>query len=111
MASEGLAGIVVGKSAISTVGLGFGLNYRGYNIIDLSKHCIFEEVAYLILFGSLPNQEQLNTFLKEVASHRTIPASLLKVLELIPKEAHPMDVLRTVSSFLGTIELETKNNC
>lgn len=53
--NSGLAGMVAGDSAISTVGIGLGLNYRGYDIIDLSKNCIFEEVAYLILFGSLPN--------------------------------------------------------
>ena len=53
--SGGLAGIVVGESAISTVGIGLGLNYRGYDIIDLANNCIFEEVAYLILLGKLPN--------------------------------------------------------
>lgn len=52
--TEGLDGIVAGDSAISTVGLGLGLNYRGYNIIDLAKNCIFEEVIHLLIFGTLP---------------------------------------------------------
>lgn len=59
MASKGLAGIVAGDSAISTVGLGVGLNYRGYNIEDLAKNCIFEEVAHLLLFGNLPTKAEL----------------------------------------------------
>ena len=56
MATKGLAGIVAGDSAISTVGLGVGLNYRGYNIEDLAKNCIFEEVVHLLLFGTLPTK-------------------------------------------------------
>ncbi len=58
----GLAGIIAGDSAISTVGLGFGLNYRGYNVVDLSKESTFEEVAYLLLKGELPNRQQLEQF-------------------------------------------------
>lgn len=56
MASGGLAGIVVGDSAISTVGIGLGLNYRGFDIIDLAENCIFEEVAYLLIYSKLPNK-------------------------------------------------------
>lgn len=58
----GLAGMVAGESAISTVGIGLGLNYRGYDIRDLAKDCIFEEVAYLLLFGKLPNKEETDQF-------------------------------------------------
>jgi len=58
----GLAGIVAGESAISTVGLGFGLNYRGYNIEDLANNAIFEEVAYLLLYKNLPTIEELKNF-------------------------------------------------
>lgn len=58
--SEGLDGIVAGDSAISTVGLGLGLNYRGYNIVDLAKNCVFEEVVHLLLFGKLPTSTELS---------------------------------------------------
>lgn len=57
MSGGGLAGIVVGDSAISTVGIGLGLNYRGYDIIDLAENCIFEEVAYLLIYSQLPSQQ------------------------------------------------------
>ncbi|KRX04056.1 Citrate synthase-like, core [Pseudocohnilembus persalinus] len=103
---SGLAGIVVGDSAISTVGIGLGLNYRGYDIIDLAKNCIFEEVAYLILYGKLPNSNELSSFITEIANQRPIPATLKEVLEKIPCTAHPMDVQRTVCSFIGMLEPE-----
>lgn len=107
----GLAGVNAGDSAISTVGLGTGLNYRGYSIQDLCEKSNFEEVAYLLLKGQLPTSEQLAVFKKEIASRRDLPESLRKTLELIPSTAHPMDVMRTISSFFGLIEPETKDNC
>ena len=106
----GLAGIIAGDSAISTVGIGMGLNYRGYDIKDLSKYCIFEEVAYLLYFGALPTQAQLNWFRAEVAKSRWLPKVLKEVLERIPKNVHPMDVMRTISSFMGLLEPEDKKN-
>ncbi|EGR33129.1 hypothetical protein IMG5_061280 [Ichthyophthirius multifiliis] len=108
--NNGLAGMIAGDSAISTVGIGLGLNYRGYDIVDLSKNCIFEEVAYLILFQTLPNQQQLSDFIRQIASQRTLPITLKEVLERIPSNVHPMDVMRTISSFLGLIEPETQQN-
>ena len=105
--SGGLAGVVAGQSAIATVGLaGKGLNYRGYSIDDLAEHATFEEVAYLLHYGQLPTQHELSTYTKKLVSLRTLPETLKTVLKLIPKNAHPMDVLRTACSFLGNIEGE-----
>lgn len=105
--SQGLAGIVVGDSAIATVGKsGVGLTYRGYEIHDLASHSCFEEVAYLLLYGELPTLEQLKAYKDELASMRTMPSALKYVLENIPADAQPMDVLRTGCSALGTIEEE-----
>jgi 2-methylcitrate synthase len=103
MSDGGLAGITAGSSSICTVGLGTGLNYRGYSIEDLCENCIFEEVAYLLLREKLPTQKELNNYLKRLSSYRRIPSNLKTLLELIPSKAHPMDVLRTTSSFLGCI--------
>jgi 2-methylcitrate synthase len=105
--SGGLAGVVAGQSAICTVGIaGKGLNYRGYSIDDLAKHATFEEVAYLLHYGQLPTQKELDEYTKKLMGLRTLPESLKTVLKLIPKNTHPMDVLRTGCSFLGTIEPE-----
>lgn len=105
--SGGLAGIVAGQSAVSTVGLGKGLNYRGYSIDDLAELASFEEVAYLLIYGQLPTQKELNDYNKRLFELRDLPEALKTVLKLIPKDANPMDVLRTGCSFLGNIEPET----
>lgn len=103
----GLEGVVAGESAISTVGQqGKGLTYRGYAIEDLAAQASFEEVAYLLLYGQLPTQAQLSAYLDKLIHYRTIPTELKKVLTLIPKHTHPMDVLRTGCSMLGTLEPE-----
>lgn len=103
----GLAGVVAGQSAIATVGQGGeGLHYRGYSIEDLSKYACFEEVAYLLHYGHLPTQKELDKYLNTLANLRALPAGLKTVLELIPKNSHPMDVLRTGCSMLGTLEPE-----
>jgi 2-methylcitrate synthase len=105
--SAGLAGVVAGESAIATVGqAGKGLNYRGYSIDDLASHATFEEVAYLLNYGQLPTRTELATYVNKLVSLRTLPSALKKALQLIPKKAHPMDVLRTGCSFLGNIEPE-----
>lgn len=105
--SAGLAGVVAGDSAISTVGqAGHGLNYRGYAIEDLAAYATFEEVAYLLHYGALPTSAQLNAYTHKLIQLRRLPDSLKKVLQLIPKSTHPMDVLRTGCSYLGTIEPE-----
>jgi 2-methylcitrate synthase len=104
MSAGGLAGVEAGESAVCTVGLGTGLNYRGYRLEDLCEHCIFEEVAFLLIRESLPTRNQLSQYRKKLNSYRSLPLTLKKVLELIPKSANPMDVLRTTSSFLGCID-------
>ncbi|WP_133127346.1 bifunctional 2-methylcitrate synthase/citrate synthase [Legionella nagasakiensis] len=105
--STGLAGIVAGQSAIATVGQeGKGLNYRGYSIDDLAGNATFEEVAYLLLYGQLPTSTELATYTNKLIGLRSLPESLKKVLKLIPKKTHPMDVLRTGCSLLGNLEPE-----
>ena len=105
--SAGLAGIVAGQSAIATVGqAGKGLNYRGYSIDDLAAKATFEEVAYLLLYGKLPTQTELTKYTKKLVGLRKLPAQLKAILKLIPKDTHPMDVLRTGCSMLGTLEPE-----
>lgn len=102
----GLAGISAGESAICTCGTGHGLNYRGYDIYDLAEHCEFEEVAYLLLKEKLPNKAELESFKKELIAARSLPKELKEVLKLLPKDAHPMDIMRTACSTLGCLERE-----
>lgn len=102
----GLAGISAGESAICTCGTGHGLNYRGYDIYDLAEHCEFEEVAYLLLKEKLPNKAELESFKKELIVARSLPKELKEVLKLLPKDAHPMDIMRTACSTLGCLERE-----
>jgi len=103
-----LAGVNAGTSAICTVGhTGNDLHYRGYDIIELAGMCSFEEVAHLLIHGELPNQAQLDNYIKRLKTLRELPASLKTVLEQIPKDAHPMDVMRTGCSMLGTLEPES----
>lgn len=103
----GLAEVIAGDSAIATVGKeGIGLNYRGYSINDLAKHASFEETAYLLIYGKLPNPGELGAYEQHLRSLRWLPDSLKAALELIPADAHPMDVMRTGCSMLGTLEQE-----
>ena len=103
----GLAGVVAGQSAIATVGQeGAGLNYRGYSIDDLAEHATFEEVAYLLHYERLPTRVELEAYTNKLVSLRHLPSSLKTVLKLIPQNTHPMDVLRTACSLLGTLEPE-----
>lgn len=105
--SGGLAGIVAGQSAIATVGqAGKGLNYRGYSIDDLAEKASFEEVAYLLMYGQLPTQKELDQYTNKLVELRIMPEALKAILRSIPKDTHPMDVLRTGCSFLGNIEPE-----
>ncbi len=102
----GLAGVIAGKSAICTVGTGHGLNYRGYDIYDLAKYAEFEEVAYLLLKGALPTKAELADFKAELIKARALPKEMREALKLLPKDAHPMDVMRTGCSVLGCLEQE-----
>ena len=103
----GLAGVTAGETHICTVGKeGAGLTYRGYDIYDLADNASFEEVAYLLLHGSLPTRAELDAYVDKIKANRGLPDELMTVLEMVPKDAHPMDVLRTGVSFLGNIEPE-----
>lgn len=104
----GLAGVVAGRTALSTVGKeGCGLTYRGYSIEDLAAQATFEEVAWLLLRGELPTSRQLADYRGRLQSLRELPAGLKAVLEQLPDTAHPMDVLRTGCSALGCLEPES----
>jgi 2-methylcitrate synthase len=106
--ADGLAGVVAGETAISTVGKeGVGLTYRGFTIEDLAAGATFEEVAYLLIHGALPTRGELAGYRRELISLRGLPAGLKTVLETLPGSANPTDVLRTGCSALGTIEPET----
>ncbi len=103
----GLRGQVAGKTSLSTVGkAGKGLTYRGYPIEILSEKAKFEEVAYLLMYGSLPNKDEYKNYSNKLISMRSLPNPILEVLERIPASAHPMDVMRTGCSMLGNIEPE-----
>lgn len=107
----GLAGVTAGRSKIATVGkAGLGLRYRGYGIEDLAQQASFEEVAYLLIYGKLPNNTELAKYQQELISKRGLPAILKETLEKIPATAQPMDVLRTGCSLLGTLEVESNHN-
>ena len=107
LSGAGLRGQVAGKTALSTVGVsGSGLTYRGYDVKELADNCQFEEVAYLILKGKLPDQAELDGYKSKLKSLRKMPEALKEVLERIPADAHPMDVMRTGCSMLGNLETE-----
>ena len=103
----GLAGVSAGATALCTVGKeGAGLTYRGYDIYDLADNASFEEVAHLLMHDKLPNQAELDAFIARIKSMRGLPDAVKKVLEMIPADSHPMDVLRSGVSILGNVEPE-----
>ncbi len=103
----GLAGIVAGTTEICTVGSeGNSLHYRGFSVEDLAEHSCFEEVAHLLIHGHLPTVVELAQYKAKLSSMRSLPNPLKIILQQIPAIAHPMDVLRTGCSALGTIEPE-----
>ena len=107
LGGAGLRGQSAGETAICTVGVsGSGLTYRGYDLLDLSQNTKFEEVAYLILHGKLPTQSELDSYIDKLKSLRGLSPELKTVLENIPKDTHPMDVMRTGCSMLGNLEQE-----
>ncbi|MCL1075229.1 bifunctional 2-methylcitrate synthase/citrate synthase [Shewanella dokdonensis] len=107
LSGAGLRGQSAGETALSTVGKsGSGLTYRGYDVKDLAEHVSFEEVAYLILYGELPNVAKLAAYRQKLKGLRGLPQALKEVLERIPASSHPMDVMRTGCSMLGNLEPE-----
>ena len=108
---KGLLGIVVDETEVSKVMPEINsLTYRGYAAQDLCAKCKFEEVAYLILNGELPNKKQLKSFEQQEKKERTLSKTLLADIKKFPKKAHPMDVARTVVSIMGLEDKETKDN-
>ena len=107
LGGAGLRGQSAGETELCTVGkTGTGLTYRGYDITDLAQNVSFEEVAYLILYGELPNAQQLGDYKEKLKARRGLPDALKATLEAIPATAHPMDVMRTGCSMLGNLEPE-----
>ena len=108
---KGLLGIVVDETTISQVMPDINsLTYRGYAVQDLCEKCIFEEVAYLVLNGELPNKKQLRSFVKEERSDRKLSKEILSDIRKMPKKAHPMDVVRTAVSLMALEDKETRDN-
>ncbi len=105
--SVALSGVVAGNTAICTVGhTGNDLHYRGYDIADVAAQATYEEVAFLLVHERLPNRSELDAYRAKLMKLRGLPAPLRAALEQIPASAHPMDVLRTGCSMLGTLEPE-----
>jgi 2-methylcitrate synthase len=105
--SVALSGVPAGNTALCTVGrTGNDLHYRGYDILDFADKAEFEEIAYLLVHEKLPTRDELKQYKSSLRSMRGLPEPLRKVLEQMPKSAHPMDVQRTAISVLGTLEPE-----
>ena len=108
---KGLLGIVVDETTISHVVPELSaLTYRGYKVQDLCDKCDFEEVAYLVLHGELPSKAQLKKFSKEEKSSRKLSKTIIKNIQQMPKNAHPMDVIRTCVSLMSLEDKDTKDN-
>jgi 2-methylcitrate synthase len=108
---KGLLGIVVDETTISQVMPNINsLTYRGYAVQDLCEKCNFEEVAYLVLNGELPNKNQLKKFIKNERSERKLSKQILNDIQKMPKKAHPMDVVRTAVSLMALEDKDTRDN-
>ncbi|WMY10709.1 bifunctional 2-methylcitrate synthase/citrate synthase [Paraburkholderia phenoliruptrix] len=102
--SVALSGVTAGNTALCTVGkTGNDLHYRGYDILDIAGNCEFEEIAYLLVHEKLPTQAELTAYKTKLKALRGLPANVKAALEWIPAAAHPMDVMRTGVSVLGTV--------
>jgi citrate synthase len=102
--SPGLAGVVAGESAICWVDPDAGLLYRGYDVHDLAGRTTFEEIAWLLLHGEMPTEQESAAFAHELAAERVLPPPVVEMLRLLPANAHPMDGLRTGVSMLGAFD-------
>jgi len=108
--SPGLAGVIAGETEICWVDPNAGLMYRGYDIHEMAEKASIEEVAYLLLDGELPDAEQLAKFTRKIAAARALPRQVLDLLRLMPKNSHPMDMLRTGVSMLGAFDPELNDH-
>ena len=108
---KGLVGVIADETKVSEVMPDINsLTYRGYAVQDLAEACVFEEVAYLLLNGELPNKSQLAKFQEQETNNREISSNLKKIIQNYPKNAHPMDTTRTSVSHLGLEDTETSTN-
>src|SRR5204863_185532 len=102
--SVALSGVIAGDTALCTVGrTGNDLHYRGYDILDIAETCEFEEIAHVLVHGSLPNCSELRNYKAKLKALRGLPLAVLRTLELLPAAAHPMDVMRSGVSALGCV--------
>jgi 2-methylcitrate synthase len=102
--SVALSGVTAGNTALCTVGrTGNDLHYRGYDILDVAEECEFEEIAHLLVHGTLPNEAELRAYKAKLRALRGLPAAVMDVLEALPAATHPMDVMRTGASALGCV--------
>lgn len=109
--SVALSGTVAGNTAVCTVGrTGNDLHYRGYDILDFAEKAEFEEIAHLLIHGTLPTAAQLKAYKAKLKTLRDLPAAVKQALEALPANAHPMDVMRTGCSVLGTVEQESERH-
>jgi 2-methylcitrate synthase len=109
--SVALSGVVAGNTALCTVGrTGNDLHYRGYDILDVAETCEFEEIAHLLVHGTLPSMAELRTYKAKLKALRGLPVAVLQALELLPAAAHPMDVIRSGVSALGCILPEANDH-
>jgi 2-methylcitrate synthase/citrate synthase II len=104
--SPGLAGVIAGETKICSVDPNSGLLYRGYDIHEMASQASFEEVAYLLINGELPDGKQLAQFTRQIAAERALPHPVIEMLRLLPRSTHPMDMLRTGVSMLGSFDKE-----
>ena len=108
--SPGLAGVIAGETEICWVDPNAGLMYRGYDIHDMAEKASFEEVAYLLLNGELPDFDRLGRFTRDIAAERDLPAPVQKMLRLLPSDTHPMDMLRTGVSMLAPFDKDLNDH-
>jgi 2-methylcitrate synthase len=109
--SVALSGVVAGNTALCTVGrTGNDLHYRGYDILDVAEACTFEEIAHLLVHGTLPGQAELTAYKTKLRALRGVPTAVLDVLESLPAATHPMDVMRTGVSALGCVLPEKEDH-
>ena len=102
--SVALSGVPAGNTALCTVGrTGNDLHYRGYDILDIAERCEFEEIAHLLVHGTLPNAAELRAYKAKLKARRGLPQAVRAALEFLPASAHPMDVMRTGCSALGCV--------
>jgi len=102
--SVALSGVTAGNTALCTVGrTGNDLHYRGYDILDIAERCEFEEIAHLLVHGKLPTAAELDAYKRKLRAMRGIPAGVRRILESVPANTHPMDVMRTACSALGSV--------